>query len=351
MDLRGRRAAALGLAPRAWPASGSGRARGSRSPPSATPSRTDALRPPRARASSTRCATTSRCGDAHDPGRGLGRAPRPGDARGHGVDAAAARRPVLARRHRRPPQRRPPRGLRALGAPARPRARGPRLAPAPGRAAVQLVRRPRRRRARHQGLRRARAGSSRRPSRRSTPRRCCRWPRRCALPEPSIARLSSDGESVIAVGTTRLFRIRLDRDAGRLELDDAWQPAPTGPSPDRSYGWDPVLTGEHVLWLDQGRNRTDRTMLGSGEAGRAGAALVGAPATTGPSARPRSAGCRTGPVSNPPAWDPDSRTVVAYDSGNGVIGAWRLAATSCGAALAPRRHRPRRPPDRLSGHP
>ena len=66
------------------------------------------------------------------------------------------------------------------------------------------------------------------------------------LPEPSIARLSSDGESVIAVGTTRLFRIRLDRGAGRLELDDAWSPA-YGPEPGRSYGWDPVLTGEHVL--------------------------------------------------------------------------------------------------------
>src|SRR5438128_762482 len=33
------------------------------------------------------------------------------------------------------------------------------------------------------------------------------------LPEPSIARLASDGESVIAVGTTVVFRMRLDRDA------------------------------------------------------------------------------------------------------------------------------------------
>src|SRR5207244_1074442 len=31
------------------------------------------------------------------------------------------------------------------------------------------------------------------------------------LPEPSIARLASDGESVIAVGTTVVFRLRLDR--------------------------------------------------------------------------------------------------------------------------------------------
>ena len=35
--------------------------------------------------------------------------------------------------------------------------------------------------------------------------------------------------------------------------------------PDRGYGWDPVITDEHVFWMDNGRNRTDHTMLGSGE--------------------------------------------------------------------------------------
>src|SRR3954451_8279140 len=44
------------------------------------------------------------------------------------------------------------------------------------------------------------------------------------LPEPSIARLASDGETVIAVGTTVVFRLRLDREAGRLLVDDRWQP-------------------------------------------------------------------------------------------------------------------------------
>ena len=36
------------------------------------------------------------------------------------------------------------------------------------------------------------------------------------LPEPVVARLSSDGESVIAVGTTIVFWLRLDRAAGRI---------------------------------------------------------------------------------------------------------------------------------------
>lgn len=143
-----------------------------------------------------------------------------------------------------------------------------------------------------------------------------------ALPEPSIARLSSDGESVIAVGTTRLFRIRLDRAAGRLELDGAWGPA-YGPAPGRSYGWDPVLTGEHVLWLDQGRNRTDRTMLGSGEA-PGPVRLWWAGLGDGITGSVEVCGLPYGTVSNPPAWDPSSRVVVGYDSGNGVIGAWRF---------------------------
>jgi hypothetical protein len=128
---------------------------------------------------------------------------------------------------------------------------------------------------------------------------------------------------VIAVGTTRLFRIRLDRDAGRLELDDAWSPA-YGPEPDRSYGWDPVLTGEYVLWLDQGRNRTDRTMLGSGEEA-APVRLLWAGMDDGAVGSTEVSGLPFGTVSNPPAWDPDSQIVVGYDSGNGVIGAWRFA--------------------------
>ena len=50
-------------------------------------------------------------------------------------------------------------------------------------------------------------------------------------PEPSIARLSCDGESVIAVGTTRLFRLRLDRDAARLVIDEQLGAARTAPRP------------------------------------------------------------------------------------------------------------------------
>ena len=143
------------------------------------------------------------------------------------------------------------------------------------------------------------------------------------LPEASVGRLCSDGESVIAIGTTRLFRVLFDRDAGTLEIDEGWQPA-YGPKPGRSFGWDPVITPEHVIWMDQGRNDTDITMLDSGEArdpvrlwwARRDDASVGGSVEI--------SGLPFGTESNPPAWDPVGGVVVAYDAGNAVLRAWRL---------------------------
>lgn len=142
------------------------------------------------------------------------------------------------------------------------------------------------------------------------------------LPEPSIARLACDGESVIAVGTTVVFRLRLDRDAGRIVIDDRWRPS-YGPAPDRSYGWDPVIADEHVFWMDNGCNRTDRSMVGSGE--QAGPVRLWWARRDDASVRSvEISGLPYGTESNPPAWDPERRTVVAYDAGNAVVRAWRL---------------------------
>jgi len=143
------------------------------------------------------------------------------------------------------------------------------------------------------------------------------------LPEPSVARLSCDGEAVYAVGATRVYRLRLDRSAGLLRIDEDWQPS-YGPAPGRGYGWDPVVTDHHLLWMDNGRNATDRTMLGSG--------LDPDPvrlwwARLDDAAAVRSveiSGLPQGTESNPPAWDPERGVVVAYDAGNAVLRAFRL---------------------------
>lgn len=143
------------------------------------------------------------------------------------------------------------------------------------------------------------------------------------LPEPSIARLSSDGETVIAVGTGTVFRLLFDRDRGRIEIDQTWKPR-YGPAPGRSYGWDPVVTDQHVFWMDQGKNSTDWSMLGTGEEPapvRLWWARIDDPQAL------RSveiSGIPYGTESNPPAWDPVNRIVVAYDAGNAVLRAWKM---------------------------
>ena len=142
------------------------------------------------------------------------------------------------------------------------------------------------------------------------------------LSEPSIARLSSDGESVIAIGTTTAFRLRFDRDSGRLRIDESWRPR-YGPEPERSFGWDPVITDEHVLWMDNGRNRVDHTMLDSGEQSSP-LRLWWARLDDGAVDSVEISGIPYGTESNPPAWDPEGEIVVAYDAGNAVVRAWRL---------------------------
>jgi hypothetical protein len=150
------------------------------------------------------------------------------------------------------------------------------------------------------------------------------------LPEPSIARLSSDGQNVIALGTTTAFRLRLDRDAEQVVLDAHWQPA-YGPAPGRGYGWDPVMTHDRVFWMDNGANDVDRTMLESGRHADP-ERLWWAHHDDGVAHSVEISGLPFGTESNPPGWDPEGQIVVAYDAGNAVVRAWRA---NDGDALEP----------------
>ena len=129
---------------------------------------------------------------------------------------------------------------------------------------------------------------------------------------------------MIAVGTTVVFRLRLDRDAGRIDDRRRVAALATGPAPDRSYGWDPVITDEHVFWMDNGRNHIDRTMLGTGEAPDPVRLWWARRDDDRRCARSRSAGCRTAPSPTRPPGIPSGGIVVAYDAGNAVVRAWRL---------------------------
>ena len=143
------------------------------------------------------------------------------------------------------------------------------------------------------------------------------------LPEPCVGRLSSDGETVFAIGATEMFALRLDRDAGGLTMDAGWRPS-YGPAPGRGYGWDPVVTPEHIFWMDNGRNNVDHTMLGSGV--DASPVRLWWSRLDADSARSvEISGLPRGTESNPPGWDPVGEIVVAYDAGNAVVRAWHLA--------------------------
>ena len=85
-----------------------------------------------------------------------------------------------------------------------------------------------------------------------------------------------------------------------------------------------MITDEHVLWMDNGRNHTDRTMLGTGESPDP-VRLWWARRDDDQAVRSvEISGLPFGTESNPPAWDPSSGVVIAYDAGNAVLRAWRL---------------------------
>lgn len=140
---------------------------------------------------------------------------------------------------------------------------------------------------------------------------------RCALPEPSVARLSALGDDVVAVGDTTLWRARWD---GRsLVLDDGFRPR-YRTADGQGFGWDAVLADGAAWFLDDGEGTEAYagTLRGIGRA-TAPLSLVRVDLASGEVARTEVCGRPGGIVANPPAVDPTRRIVVAYDSGNAVV--------------------------------
>jgi len=139
------------------------------------------------------------------------------------------------------------------------------------------------------------------------------------LGEPSIARLTLDGGDIICAGTEHVFRIGLVDGALRV-LDRVRY----GGSPDHSYAWDPVVAGGRIWWMDNGQHDTHASLKMAGVT-PGPVRLWDAPVGDLSAARSTViSGKRHGTITNPPAWDPVARQIVAYDSGGGVIRAWRV---------------------------
>ncbi len=154
----------------------------------------------------------------------------------------------------------------------------------------------------------------------------------CDLPEPSIARLSADGDTVYVVGDTSLLRVRWDRDAG-FAPDDGFRSV-YRTEDGQGYGWDCVLAAGAAWFLDDGdgSERYDGTLRGHGVA-TAPLHLVRVDLGTGAVATAEICGLPGGLVANPPVVDGERTVAVGYDSGNGVLAAFTDGADG---SLAPR---------------
>jgi len=137
------------------------------------------------------------------------------------------------------------------------------------------------------------------------------------LPEPSIARLSSAGADVYAVGDTSLLRAHWDGSSLRLDEDfHATYRVLEG----QTYGWDCVLADGAAWFLDNGdgSERYAGTLRGQGLSSTP-LHLVRVDLDSGAVTAVEVCGLPGGIVANPPVIDDRRRIAVGYDSGHGVL--------------------------------
>lgn len=147
---------------------------------------------------------------------------------------------------------------------------------------------------------------------------------RMVLPEPSVARLSADGDTVYAVGTSALHRARWD--GTRLVADPDFAPV-YRTEPGQTYGWDAVIALGAAWFLDDGEGTQGYagSFRGIGVS-TAPLHLVRVDLESGAVTLTEICGLPGGIIANPPVVDEARRIVVGYDSGNGVLAAFTVAA-------------------------
>ena len=139
------------------------------------------------------------------------------------------------------------------------------------------------------------------------------------LSESAVARLSGDGDRVYAVGTGTVYGFTWD--GSRL---DPTLEVPYRPLGARSYGWDPVIAGGQLWFLDHGEHRYATTMSAAGVADGP-VQLVRVSLSDPSDAEAVAVGDgRRGAVTNPPLYDPERRIAVGYDSASGIVAAFRF---------------------------
>lgn len=142
--------------------------------------------------------------------------------------------------------------------------------------------------------------------------------------EPSIARLSAVGNTVYLVGVRSVMRFHWSEAVGRLVADADWHWDYIAGSA-QSYGWDAVIDGDNAWFMDNGRHRYFRTMVGAGVSRTPNRLLRVALHDAQDHASWPVCGLAGGSITNPPLVDTRRNIVLGYDSANRVLQAWRAA--------------------------
>ena len=140
---------------------------------------------------------------------------------------------------------------------------------------------------------------------------------RLELNEPSIARLSADGNNIYVVGDHTLIRVVWNGES--LKVDDSFN-ARYRTIDGQTFGWDTVITDDDAWFLDNGEG----TQLFTGSFRGVGIStaplhLVRVNKQTAHVTLTEICGLPNGIVANPPVVDTKRQIVVGFDSGNGVI--------------------------------
>jgi len=145
---------------------------------------------------------------------------------------------------------------------------------------------------------------------------------RVELPEPSIARLSADGNTMYVVGDHSMFR--LEWNGTSLEFDPKFTPR-YRTLEGQTYGWDAVVALGAAWFLDNGGGSENYvgTFRGQGIS-PAPLHLVRVDLATGDVSLTEICGLPNGMVANPPLIDERRMIAVGFDSANGVLAAFDI---------------------------
>ena len=157
-------------------------------------------------------------------------------------------------------------------------------------------------------------------------------------PWNSVGRFSSDrqdGVDYLYVTSNDVIH-RLKYVSGHLTLDDSWSAAYKVAGEDSGYAWDSSIGDDCAWFMDNGESQSTINMLAASPTGTGQAMPFAPPVHTAPVRVWRvstldSSDCESfvpfgtpsGHIVSPPLYDQDRHILVAFDSQNGGIGAWR----------------------------